>query len=680
MSLLSQIWPGLDPGRRSPLPAVLQPPGRSLQRALKSTKEALHRKTTQLFLDGAVIALAWGLAYFVRFDGSFVNPYSEHLYTLVAPVVGIYYGGFHLTGIYRLVWRWVTVKDAVLILAATLACGAVVGLADLVRTAAYGVSRVPIGVLILHPVFCAAGCLGLRVLRRSTHDWIFGDDNLRRDAKRKRVILAGTGRTGVLLAGEILSDRQFELVGFVDDDPEMQGRRIEGRPVLGTARNPDAALANREVDELILCMPGATLLQRLEIARSWRRCGVEVSTVPSLRQLANGKVQLSHLKPVKMEQLLGRAVVHLSADSNTRAAYEGSCILVTGGAGSIGSEIVRQLNQLSPSRIVVLDKDENAVFEICHSLAKTQPSVEPVVANVRDRKRLDQVFDEFRPQAVFHAAAYKHVPLMEHCPQEAILNNVMGTKHVLDASVRVGVKRFVLISTDKAINPANAMGASKRLAEQLASLYAVAHPATKISAVRFGNVLGSRASVIPIFQSQIRDGKSITITHPDVRRYFMTIPEATSLVIQAGSIAVGGELFVLDMGSPVRIVDLARQLIELSGLEPTRDIKIEYVGLRPGEKMHEELFFSNESQVRSTLYPKIFVVASDTPPARFMETVYAPLVRAAQQGDIGEIKSLLRTMGVAYTQESRNGEMTTKMKKKHMHIELGTAPPRDAAV
>jgi FlaA1/EpsC-like NDP-sugar epimerase len=321
---------------------------------------------------------------------------------------------------------------------------------------------------------------------------------------------------------------------------------------------------------------------------------------------------------------------------------------VTGAGGSIGSELVRQLRRFQPAQLILLDKDENNLYEIACEIREDFDAVVDVIADIRNRDRLDKLFQRYRPEVVFHAAAYKHVPLMECYPAEAILNNVMGTRHVAELSRVYGVEVFVLISTDKAVNPTNTMGASKRVAEMIVQSLATSSAATRFCCVRFGNVLGSRASVVPIFQRQIRQGKNITVTHPDVTRYFMTIPEAVQLVIQAGSFGSDGEIFVLDMGEPVKIVDLAHHLIELSGLVPEKDISIEFTGLRPGEKLDEELLTACERTIRTTCHSKIFVVGALHHDPVNLHAAVTALERAAHDGDVDVIHSLLRSLDIGY--------------------------------
>jgi FlaA1/EpsC-like NDP-sugar epimerase len=445
-----------------------------------------------------------------------------------------------------------------------------------------------------------------------------------------------------------LRDTNFDVVGFLDDDEELQRRRIGGCRVLGVMDDLETVVREHRVDEVILCMPSAP---KTELQRLTARCqalSVKTSSVPTLAEIISGQMSRQP-RPVSMEALLGRhSISHPDDITELARTYGGRRILVTGAGGSIGSELVRQLRRFQPSQLILLDKDENNLYEITCEIREDFDAVVEVIADIRNLEVMEKLFETHRPEVVFHAAAYKHVPLMEHYPAEAILNNVMGTRHVAELSNAYGVKVFVLISTDKAVNPSNTMGASKRVAEMIVQSLASRRSGTRFCCVRFGNVLGSRASVVPIFQRQIRQGKNITVTHPDVTRYFMTIPEAVQLVIQAGSLGSKGEIFLLDMGSPVKIVDLARNLIELSGLVPDEDISIEFTGLRPGEKLDEELLIAGERSARSTKHSKIFVVGALNHDWSRMQPTVGELERAAHSGDTETIHQILRSLNIGY--------------------------------
>jgi FlaA1/EpsC-like NDP-sugar epimerase len=381
-----------------------------------------------------------------------------------------------------------------------------------------------------------------------------------------------------------------------------------------------------------------------------RKLSVSTRIIPSAEEIITGRVKISHLREVHIEDLLGRRSVAVGEfTQSVRNVYEGKRILVTGAGGSIGSELTRQLLLLKPARICILDKDENSIFELEHELRLRDPriTIEPLIADVRIRERTLAVMAEVRPQVVFHAAAHKHVPLMEKHPCEAVLNNVMGTKNVLEICRALGTERFIFISSDKAVNPVNVMGATKRIGEKLVSTF-VHNGAMQVASVRFGNVMGSRGSVIPLFQKQIEEGGPVTVTHPDIVRFFMTIPEAVQLVLCAGSLADHGKVFVLDMGNPRRVLDMAREMIELAGFEPEKDIPIAITGLRPGEKMHEELAGIGETP-SPTVFEKIFEIC----PPPFKEAVFRnhinALIQAAQRGDQKELYALLYSMELGYS-------------------------------
>jgi len=508
---------------------------------------------------------------------------------------------------------------------------------------------VPFGVLLIFPFFLFGTMLTARVARRVIYNHAATAKQVTpATARGKRLLLAGAGEAGLYLLRE-LRDTGVDVVGFVDDDQELQGRTIGGCRVLGPTHALESIVADHRIDEVILCMPSAPKAIMQRIAARCARMSINTSTVPTLWEIMSGHMSLGQLRSVNMEDLLGRNSVTAPDDvSGLASAYASRRILVTGAGGSIGSELVRQLSQLNPSQLILLDKDENNLYEISCEIREEFDYVVAVVADIRSADVLQKVFERHRPEVVFHAAAYKHVPLMEDYPSEAILNNVMGTRHVAELAHMFGVETFVLISTDKAVNPASTMGASKRIAEMILQRLAANGSSTHFCCVRFGNVLGSRASVVPLFQRQIRQGRNITVTHPDVQRYFMTIPEAVQLVIQAGSQGKKGEIFLLDMGDPVRIVDLARNLIELSGLVPGKDVKIEFTGLRPGEKMTEELLTAGERGVRSTAYPKIFVVSAPDRNWSELPATIDELELVARAGDTTRIHQILRQLNIGY--------------------------------
>ncbi len=617
----------------------------------------------QFALDVVLVATSFVAAYVLRFEGIPPFDLQKQLVALTPYVVVTYVASNLIFGVYRLMWRYTGLKEAVKISHAVGTATVALYLSWIFVLSNHAMIRIPVGVLAAFPVMAYFTLLGARIARRvqfqrntrrkrtaasSHHESFSGAENGTSD--KKRVLLIGAGDAAQLLLRDLEGRPDFKIVGFADDDPRKQKQVINGVPVLGTTDQILDLVRKHNVHEVILAMPSAAPAHIRKIVAGFERNRIKVSSVPSLAEIAEGRVAISRLRQVKMEDLLGRAeVVPPVGDTRLSQAYYGKRMLVTGAAGSIGSELVRQLCFFHPQQLIMLDKDENALFELGLEM-KDIPIGRfcEVVRNVREKDRLGHIFRDFRPQVVFHAAAYKHVPVMEDHPSEAILNNVVGTRNVAELASEYDAESFVMISTDKAVNPTSIMGASKRVAEILVRAQAARNGSTRFCCVRFGNVLGSRASVVPTFLKRIREGKNIQITHPDIERFFMTIPEAVQLVIQAGSLAQKGETFVLDMGDPVRIADLARELIEQSGLVLGLDIDIEYTGLRPGEKLFEELHADNERAMRSTDYPKIFVAE---PVHRNWDDVYravSTLEMAARQDDGAGIYAALHEFDIGY--------------------------------
>jgi FlaA1/EpsC-like NDP-sugar epimerase len=432
--------------------------------------------------------------------------------------------------------------------------------------------------------------------------------NTNRKKNVKRAMIVGAGAAGAGLLKEIRANPSLnkKVVCMVDDDSSKSGKNINGVNVVGTTKDIPAIVSRYDIDQILIAVPSAPSNERKRILDICKQTGCEMMILPGIYQIVRGDVNISQLKDVDVNDLLGRDPIEVDIDS-IMGYVKDKVILVTGAGGSIGSELCRQIAAHQPKQLLMLDIYENTTYEVQNELKRNYPELNLVVliASVRNTKRIDQIFEQYRPDIVYHAAAHKHVPLMENNPNEAVKNNVLGTWKVVMASDKWKVKKFVLISTDKAVNPTNIMGASKRMCEMIIQAYND-RSSTEFVAVRFGNVLGSNGSVIPLFKKQIEEGGPVTVTHPDIIRYFMTIPEAVSLVLQAGAYAKGGEIFVLDMGDPVKIDDLARNLILLSGLKPDVDIKIEYIGLRPGEKLYEELLMDEEG-LQSTANNRIHI-------------------------------------------------------------------------
>ena len=448
----------------------------------------------------------------------------------------------------------------------------------------------------------------------------------KQNSKKTRVMIVGAGDTGSALIGSMRKGTFMYPVVAIDDDSNKHGMSISDVPIVGGREKIASAVKEYKVQEIIIAIPSGNSAEHNAIMRMCRETGIKTSIVPSLFELVSGKASINQIREVTPQDLLGRKEEII--DGKDIFEYiEQKTVIVTGGGGSIGSELCRQIAKFNPSRLIIFDIYENNVYDLQIELRKKYPELkmEVLIGSVRDKKRLEEVFAAYKPKVVFHAAAHKHVPLMEDSPDEAIKNNVYGTYNVAAVSEQFNVERFVLISTDKAVNPTNIMGTSKRIAEMVIQRFALSQKRnsgkTIYAAVRFGNVLGSNGSVIPLFKKQISEGGPVTVTHPEINRFFMTIPEAAQLVMQAGALAEGGEIFILDMGEPVKIVDLARNLIELSGLVPDVDIKIEFSGLRPGEKMYEEILLDRQRHT-STKHDKIFIEQPIDESEKLVEEIY----------------------------------------------------------
>ena len=448
--------------------------------------------------------------------------------------------------------------------------------------------------------------LSMRVFRE-----FFADSSVMENAKP--TLIVGAGAAGTLLVRQMLMHPAMRMdpIAFVDDDPEKLRKDIYGVRILGAIKDIERIVDTMGITKVVIAMPSLPIKKLNEVYDVARKTGAECVILPNIDDVMSGNLHVQQLRNVEIEDLLGREPVHLD-QTMIEKQLRGKKILVTGAGGSIGSEICRQVAKFKPKEIVILGHGENSIYQLNMELVGKYSqhfTITPVIADVQDRKRIFEVMDKYKPDVVYHAAAHKHVPLMELNPREAVKNNILGTRNVAEAASHARVKAFVMVSTDKAVNPPNIMGATKRLCEMIVQDMATRSEYTKFVAVRFGNVLGSRGSVIPLFKKQIAEGGPITVTHPDIVRYFMTIPEAAQLVIQAGSLARGGEIFVLDMGQPVKIVDLAKNLIRLSGFDEG-DIEIKFTGLRPGEKMYEELL--NEGEVNpKQVFPKIHIGIAD---------------------------------------------------------------------
>ncbi|MCL2346268.1 MAG: polysaccharide biosynthesis protein [Desulfobulbus sp.] len=555
-------------------------------------------RTLAAFLhDVLVVALAWMLAFWLRFNLDIPADYEQAAYSSLIWLLPLFAMVFYLFGLYRGLWRFASISDLHRLITA-IGAGALTTTAVIVL---FTVQNIPRSVLVLYPVLLAAIMGGSRFAYRSWKEHrLYGPTQLR----GQPVLVIGSGEAADSLLREIRRSGVWYAVAVIEDDPVQSGRRLQGLPIFSPIGQIGVVAERLGARHAIIAMPGARPGERRRVAEVAAAAGLTVMTVPSYDDLLSGRLAVSNIRKVELEDLLGREAVKLD-DEGLHGLLRGRVVMVSGAGGSIGSELCRQIARFEPARLVLLDSSEFALYTIDQELAGKFPGIprQCWAADVRDGERLAEMLAGERPAVVFHAAAYKHVPLMEDINAwQAVRTNALGTLTLALAARRAGVEKFVLISTDKAVNPTNVMGASKRLAERLCRAVH-AEGGTKFVTVRFGNVLGSNGSVIPKFREQIAKGGPVTVTHPDIIRYFMTIPEAAQLVLQAGCMGQGGEIFVLDMGEPVKIVDLARNMIRLSGLGD-EEIRIEFTGLRPGEKLHEELLADDEATL-PTPHPKL---------------------------------------------------------------------------
>jgi len=575
--------------------------------AQKAFLGLISRRFIASAYDLVALVVCWLAAYWLRFNLSLPDEYLRAgLFSLVI-LVPVYVPLFWLSGLYRGIWRYASLMDLRRIIVS-------VGLGGLVTAVAVfmtGMPGVPRSVLVLHPILLILAMGGGRFLYRAWKDrCLYGHLALSGES----VLILGAGEVGERLIRELQRSPQWRVAGLLDNDPAKHGREVHGVKIRGDIASMVHWAKELEVGHVIVAMPSVSAAVRRGAMEQAVQAGLKVLTVPALDDLLSGRVSLSQIRQVELEDILGREPVQLDDAGLSRLIAERT-ILVTGAGGSIGSELARQIARFAPRQLVLFEVSEFALYQIEQEFRRTFPGLDVVcvVGDVKDEARLQQVFAAYRPALVFHAAAYKHVPLMESANAwEAVRNNVLGTWRVAMAARQAGVEKMVLISTDKAVNPTNVMGTTKRMAERVVQSLEQAGGGTQFIVVRFGNVLGSNGSVIPTFREQIARGGPVTVTHPDIIRYFMLIPEAAQLVLQAGLMGNGGEIFVLDMGEPVKIVDLARDLIRLSGFTE-EEIPIEFTGLRPGEKLYEELLADNEMTL-PTPHAKLRVAKAESAP------------------------------------------------------------------
>lgn len=635
----------------------------------RSTKRVLA-----LLVDASLCVLTVWFAYCLRLDDWVILEGVEWLPAIVSLLLAIPI--FIVLGLYRAIFRYAGLSAFVTVVKAV----AIYALAFMTIFTAISVPGVPRTVGILQPLLLL---IAIGLSRMWTRYWLGNAyQRLLNRNQLAKVLIYGAGASGRQLAGALANSAELNVVGYLDDDRNLHGSIMGGLPIYDPTDLPALAVSG-DIRDVLLALPNATRQRRNEILENMRKARVTVRTMPDLTALAQGRVAVSDLRELDIEDLLGRNVIAPDRDLIEKN-IRNKVVMVTGAGGSIGGELCRQILKNGPSSLLLVEQSEFALYAIHGELEKLAASagyaevrIIPFLASVRDGQRIRQIMEAWRPKTVYHAAAYKHVPLVEYNPAEGIRNNVLGTLITAEAARDCGVENFVLISTDKAVRPTNIMGASKRLAEMvLQAMDADRKPgtgSTNFAMVRFGNVLGSSGSVVPLFRQQIRDGGPITLTHPDITRYFMTIPEASQLVIQAGAMSGGGDVFLLDMGEPVLIADLARRMVELSGLtvrdedEPDGDIELEITGLRPGEKLYEELLIGDNPQ--TTGHPRIMQAKEDFLPWPELSNRLAALDAALDENDIPEAIVLLQKLVSGYAPSSEVVDLVYREREHDLTVD-----------
>lgn len=603
------------------------------------------------FIYAAILAAAGWFAFEVRFDFNVGERFAYVRDMVIVPMVLIQLIALLVARQFGTLLSYFSLPD-LLRLVVAMSVTAVLFFVFPLKAVDTDEMIIPRGVILINFALAVGGLSAFRIGLRVYHERY---RRTRTDRSRGllRLAIVGAGDVGATLAKEMLSvpAHGFRPVLFFDDDVNKHGKIIHGVPVAGKPEDIERIAEKVSFSHAVIAMPSASSRRVSEVINIMSRAGRKVEIVPSLQELAAGRVKVSRIRPVDVQDLLGREAVNLDGEQ-IRKMIANRVVLVTGAGGSIGSELCRQIMSHNPRRLLMAEQSEGALFLIEQELLRTGAAtsvVTPLVADILDRGRMDEIFARFRPSLVFHAAAHKHVFMMERQPGEAVKNNSMATACLADVAIAHGVEQFVFISTDKAINPTNVMGATKRLAElNLLERQHRPEVKTRFSAVRFGNVLGSSGSVVPIFRQQIASGGPVTVTHPEVTRYFMTIPEAVGLVLQASTLGKGGEIFVLDMGEPVKIIDLARQMILLSGLRPDEDIEIRYTGLKPGEKLYEELQHYTEA-LQPTSHPRIRSLVAPAEGACLQKEIYAALQSKLNKASANEIKEILQNLVPEYS-------------------------------
>jgi FlaA1/EpsC-like NDP-sugar epimerase len=630
------------------LPLGQDAPGRAdaglirLSTALDHLPAGVFSRTNQLVIDGLLSILSLWIAYLLRFDGVIRPEFRATLWAWIAILPILRPALMYATGGYDRIWRYFSMRDAFMLAATALPATLVMAIVRVGFAPRYWFAAVPLGVIAIEYMMFLACATLVRAVRRVTFE------AARTSGERLRSLVVGTPDTLAEALRRVSAYTDLKIVGLLAPEGKVQGLRIGGFPVMDEPAALARLLSSHAIDVVLIADAGLSSLG--EMVSTATEFGVDVRLLPTAASVLRGEVRTSVTQTPESAFVHHAAATVAPAHPEVVAAFRDRVVLVTGAGGSIGSELARQVAHLPVRHLVLLDQDENSIFEIHRELAAENGCpLAPVVADIRDRNRIERLFAQYRPHVVLHAAAYKHVPVMEHNCCEAVLNNVFGTRILAELAQRHGAERFLMISTDKAVHPSSVMGATKRVAELLVqSAAAQPNRQTRMACVRFGNVVGSRGSVVPIFLKQIAEGQPVTITDENMTRYFMTIPEAVQLVLQAVTLGSGGDVYMLDMGDPMRIMALARKLIEMSGLRPDIDIPIRVVGTRPGEKLHETLWPA-DAAVAQTSFPRVMAVKASAPPATFADAL-AQLEAAAREGNDDQVRALLGQLPIGYRQ------------------------------
>ncbi|MDM0715656.1 nucleoside-diphosphate sugar epimerase/dehydratase [Clostridium perfringens] len=615
-------------------------------------KEGKVKALFLMSLDTLIIVNSYILAFIIRFNFDFIMDKRNELILFLPVIVIIYLMMLSIFKMYKSIWTIVGIDEVAFGLIACLIATGIILITSTIISSIYYIDYIDYITVLLAGLFIMIFTIGIRVSFRiyrriiSHGRVLLNSSNI---SNLEKILIIGAGSCGQLIIEEVRKQNPIKqkVIGVIDDNPSKIGTYLRGIKILGNRNKIIAISEEKNVDLILIAMPSVDGKVKKEIIEICQSTRAKVKIIPGMYELIGGKVSLNRMRDIDLRDLLGREEVILDKQG-IKDYIENKVVMVTGGGGSIGSELCRQIAKFSPKLLLILDIYENNAYELENEIISNFKNLKEkvLIASVREEKRLENIFNEYKPQVIFHAAAHKHVPLMERNPEEAIKNNVIGTLNVAECAHKYGAERFVLISTDKAVNPTNVMGASKRMCEMI--IQAIdKNSNTEFVAVRFGNVLGSNGSVIPLFKKQIAKGGPVTLTHKKITRYFMLIPEAAQLVLQAGAYAKGGEIFVLDMGNPVLIYDLAKDLIKLSGFEPEVDIKIEITGLRPGEKLYEELLMDEEG-LRKTSHEKIFIAKPGEYDFEMLKLGVNALKKIADLGDVETLKTALQFIVKTY--------------------------------